>query len=184
MPPATQIKVGQTLIIDGELYKIIRLTHITPGKGNAVVQSDLRNIKTGVKTEKRFRSSENVELAQMLTRTMQFLYESDGVYHFMDTESFEQYELGKDLLGDGTYFLVPETTYTIELHDGTPVGISFPQRLTLKIVQTDPIQKGASGKYKPATTESGLVIQVPLFIGEEEVVINTEDMKYVERAKS
>lgn len=184
MPVATQIKQGQTVIIDGELYKILNLTHITPGKGNAVVQADARSMKSGLKKDFRFRSSENVELADMLTRKMQYLYQGDGVYNFMDQENYEQYELTEDVLSDSLDFLIPEAIYDVDLHEGTPVGLVFPSRMTFKIVETDPAQKGDAGKTKLAKLETGLTVKVPLFLEEGElIVVNTDSKEYVERAK-
>ena len=184
MPAATQIKKGEAILLNGELYKILNLQHITPGKGNAVVQSDLRNVRTGVKTEKRFRSNEDVEVADLIMRKLQFLYETEGVYHFMDVQTFEQYEVGPDVVSDSKDFLVPETVYEVDLYESNPVGIKLPAKMNFKIIETDPAERGEAGKTKPAKLETGLVIQVPLFISSGElVVVNPEKKEYVERAE-
>lgn len=184
MPVATQIKKGEAVILNGELYKILNLQHITPGKGNAVVQADLRNIKTGIKTERRFRSNEDVEVADLIMRKLQYLYESDGVFHFMDVQTFNQYEISRDIVSDATDFLVPETVYQVDLYESNPVGIELPAKMNFKVIETDPPTRGEAGKYKPAKLETGLVIQVPLFIATDEVVVvNPEKKEYVERAE-
>jgi len=183
MTTATQIKVGNVIEVDGELFRVLKIKRITPGKGNAVVQTEIRGVKSGVKTQKRFRSNENVETVAILTRSMQFLYESDGIYHFMDNENFEQYEMSSDLLGEARDFLVTETAYNLEIYESQPIGISLPPRVTVKITKTDPAQKGVAGKTKSAETASGLVIKVPLFVDEgDAVVVNTEKKEYVVRA--
>ena len=184
MTVATQLKRGNIITMDGELYRITKLTHITPGKGNAVVQSDMRNVKTGVKTNKRFRSSEDVETVIVRTRQMQYLYQEGEVFHFMDQETFEQYELNDELLSDAIHYIQPENVYDVTLYEESAIGIELPQKMTLKITETDPAEKGVQGKTKQATLETGLVTKVPLFIEEgESIVINTENGDYIERAK-
>lgn len=184
MTVATQLKKGHFILLNGELYRILKLAHITPGKGNAVVQTDLRNVKTGTKTNKRFRSSEDVESAEVRTRKMQYLYKDGDVYHFMDQESYEQYELNKELLADAINYVLPENNYEVDVYEDTPIGIELPPRITLKITETDPVIKGVQGKTKLATLETGFVVKVPLFIEEgESIVVSTENDEYIERAK-
>jgi elongation factor P len=184
MTVATQLKTGNTIELENNLYLIIKMAHITPGKGNAVVQVDLRNIKTGVKTNKRFRSSENIQTIEIRARKMQYLYQDGDIYHFMDNENYEQVELSKELLADSIYYILPEHNYEVSFHEDTPLGIELPARMTLKITETDPAQKGAQGKTKPATLETGLKVKVPLFIEEGESVIINSEGDYMERAKS
>lgn len=185
MTVATQVKRGNVIKMDGNLFTIIGLTHITPGKGNAVVQAELRNLMTGVKTQKRFRSSEDLETVDVINRSMQFLYSEGDVYHFMDQESFEQYELNPDVLGDAVYYIIPEKNYEVAVYEEKPIGIELPPHSVLKITETDPAIKGVQGKTKPATLETGLTVKVPLFIEEGElIVVNTETNDYIERAKS
>lgn len=184
MTVATQLKSGNTVLIEGNLLKIEKLTHITPGKGNAIVQAILRNVKTGVKTEKRFRSAEDVETVDVFTRHMQYLYSEGDVFHFMDTETFEQYEIKKDFLAEAVYYLIANTTYDIALYENQPIGIDLPPRVILKITETSPAEKGVQGKTKHATLETGLSVTVPLFLNEgENIVVNTSDNSYIERAK-
>ncbi|OVE80872.1 elongation factor P [bacterium K02(2017)] len=184
MTVATQIKLGNVVILDGELYKVIKLTHITPGKGNAVVQTDLRNVKSGVKTNKRFRSSEDVETAEIRTIKMQYLYNEGDTFHFMDQENYQQYELSRDLIAEAIHFIVPENVYEVSTYEEAPMGIVLPTRVAIQVAQTDPAQKGVQGKTKIAKSESGLSVKVPLFIEEgESIVVNTETNEYIERAK-
>lgn len=183
MPAATQIKRGQAILVDGELFKILTLQHVTPGKGNAVVQTELRNLKTGVKFDKRFRSAENVEIAYLETRNLQYLYESGGQLTFMDQESYEQFEIPHDLLGDGVNFLAPDTNYTADFYEGRPVGVTLPSNVVLKVTETAPPQKGDAGKTKVATLENGYALQVPLFIDVgEAILVSTDTGRYLERA--
>lgn len=184
MTVATQIKKGNIIKLGQDLFKIIQLEHITPGKGNAIVQTDLRNVKTGVKTKKRFRSSEDVETVALRTRRMQYLYEDRGIYHFMDQETCEQYELDGDMLAHASHYVVPENVYEVDLYENLPIGIRLPQKMALRIVETAPPQKGVTGKTKAARLETGFEIKVPLFIAEgESVIVNTDTDEYVARAK-
>ncbi|MCP5463778.1 MAG: elongation factor P [Deltaproteobacteria bacterium] len=184
MTVATQLQSGQYITLKGNLYKITNLTHITPGKGNAIVQAEMRDVNSGVKTNTRFRSAEDVETVEVRTRRMQFLYEDSGVFHFMDQETYEQIEVQKDFLADSIYFIQPEQIYDIAMQEEKPLGIDLPARMTFQITETTPPEKGVQGKTKPATLETGLVVKVPLFLEEgERIVINTSSQEYVERAK-
>ena len=184
MTVATKIKKGNIVKLNNELYRIINLMHITPGKGNAIVQADMRNIKTGVKTNKRYRSAEDVETAEVFNRKMQYLYKDGDVYHFMDQENFEQYELSDELLAETAHYIVPEHNYDVMLYEEAPIGVELPINVTLKITETAPGQKGIQGKTKDAILETGFRIQIPLFLEEgERVVVNTDTNEYIERAK-
>ncbi|MBF0107047.1 MAG: elongation factor P [Deltaproteobacteria bacterium] len=183
MTVATKIKKGNIIVLDGELFKVLKLTHITPGKGNAVVQADLRGVKSHVKTNKRFRSSEDIETAEIKTQKMQYLYSENDTYFFMDQENYEQYELGRELIDDAIHYIIPDNIYDVAIYDDAPIGLELPPRVTIKVAETDPSQKGVQGKTKPAKSESGLVVKVPLFIQEgESIVVNTETGEYIERA--
>ena len=182
MTVATQIKTGNAIIIDGNLYKITKLEHITPGKGNAIVQAEMRDMKTGIKTQKRFRSSEDVDVVTLSTRKMEYLYEDQGVYHFIDQEDYQQYELEKDELGNAVNYLITNSIVEVTLYEEQAVDVVVAKNMNLKIIETDPIQKGVQGKMKPATLETGVVIKVPLFVGEGELVkVNTDTNEYIER---
>src|SRR3989339_230011 len=132
MTVATQIKKGEVLKLNNDLYRIIRLDHITPGKGNAIVHADLRSLTTGVKTNRRFRSSEDVESVVVYNRKMQYLYQEAELYHFMDTETFDQYELGKNVLDDAIYYILPDHKYDVMIFEEVPIGIDIPPSVTMK----------------------------------------------------
>lgn len=180
---ATQIRVGHILKFQGDLCRVLKIQHVTPGKGNAVVQTDMRNLRTGTKINNRFRSTENVERVEVFDRKMQFLYNDGEIYHFMDPENYEQLEIKKDLLEEAIPFLKPEGVITISLYEGSPLGISLPARVTLKVSECDPPSKGKQGDLKEAVMENGNRVRVPLFIEEGmEVVVDTESNAYVEKA--
>jgi len=164
-----------------------KATHRTPGNLRAFVQVKMRNVMTGLSTEQRFRSEDDVEKVYLDTKTMQYLYHDAEGYHFMDTESYDQFALADDVLGDTMSFIIPESTVTMDWFEGKPVGIEIPPSVDLKVVDTAPGIKGAtaSAQKKPATLETGLVVQVPSFINEGEVVrIGTESADYLGRATS
>lgn len=183
---ATNIRKGQVLMHNGKIYRVMNMDHVTPGKGRAHVQTKLRSLEDGTQTEVRFRSSDDVERVVLEQKQMQYLYDDGESHHFMDTGSYEQIELTKDLLGDATQYIIPESTITVETHEGRPVGVALPPTVDLKVVETPPGVKDAtaSAQRKPATMETGLVVQVPSFINEGEVLrISTVDGTYMERAK-
>lgn len=183
---ATQIRVGNILIIDGELARVTKTDHITPGKGVACMQVKMKNIKTGQNIERRFRSSEQVERATLEQRDCEYLYKDPSGFHFMNHETYETITLSEDFVGDGKFFLVENMEIQIEYYEETPLGVLLPQTVDLKVVETTPEIKNAtaSDSKKPATLETGLVVNVPAFIKEGEVLkIKTETKEYLERAK-
>jgi elongation factor P len=183
---ATNIRKGNILKLDNELWKVLNMDHVTPGKGRAHVQTKMRKLSDGTQTERRFRSDEDVEKAFLENKEMQYLYGDGEGHHFMNTESYEQVALGADILGNVIKYLVPDSTLSMQLHDGFPVGIDLPPVVTLKVVETPPGVKDAtaSAQRKPATMETGLIVLVPPFINEgERIRVNTEDGSYSERAK-
>ena len=184
---ATQIRKGMVIILDGALYKVHEATHITPGRWKAMIQTKLRSLKDGTITDYRFRSEDRVEQAFLEESEMEFLYKSGDDSVFMNLENFEQIRLSADIIGDGVNYLVPSIVFTIETHEGKPVGIRPPLTVDLKVVKTEPYLKGAtqSASNKPATLETGLVVTVPQFIKEGDIVrVDTREGKYIERAKS
>jgi len=182
MITATQIKIGQILNIDSTLYKVLKVQHITPGKGNAVVQTELRNLKTGNKDNIRFRSAETVAVADVLTRNVNFLYQDGSAYHFMDPLTFEQIEINETILRDVAQFLLPETSITVSTYDGNPVSISIPQKMTFEVIECDPPTKGMAGAFKDAKLANEMTTKVPLFIKVgDKVVINTDTGDYMEK---
>jgi elongation factor P len=184
---ATQIRKGWVIKMNDELFFVLAMDHITPGKGKAFVQTKLRSLKNGRLLDHRFRSADNVEKAVLTTVEMNYLYGSGDEHHFMSNETYEQIMLTKEILGEALDYLVPNSTLKVQMHESTPVGIELPGSVELKVVDTEPGIKGASAQAqsKPATLETGLVVQVPYFINKDEVVrIDTFEGKYVERVKS
>ncbi|MCB1214808.1 MAG: elongation factor P [Deltaproteobacteria bacterium] len=180
---ATQIRVGNILKWNDGLYRVLKTQHVTPGKGNAVMQVEMRNIETGTKINQRFNSSERVEKAEVFDRKVQFLYQDGEIFHFMDPESYEQLEIKQDVLEEAIPFLKPETNLTVSLYEGSPVGISLPARVNLKVTQCDPASKGKAGATKEAVLENGNTVRVPLFIKEgDEIVVDTSTNTYAEKA--
>ena len=183
---ATNIRKGNMLKINNVLYRVLKMDHVTPGKGRAHVQTKLRRLDDGTQTEQRFRSDEDVEKAFLETKQMQYLYNDHTGFHFMDTDTYEQVALSEESIGDATRYLVVESSVMMQWHEAKPLGLDLPSVVTLKVVETPPGVKDAtaSSQRKPATMETGLVVQVPAFIEEgEKLRINTEDGTYAERAK-
>jgi elongation factor P len=184
---ATQIRRGMLIILEGQLYRVLEATHVTPGRWKAMMQTKLRNIKDGTLLNYRFRSEDRVEQAFLEEVEMEFLYKAGEEAVFMNLENYEQIRLSPEVIGDGVYYLVPNIIFTIELYEGRPVAVRPPLTVDLKIVKTEPFMKGAtqSASSKPATLETGLIVTVPQFLNEGDVVrIDTREDKYLERAKT
>ena len=183
---ATQIRKGNVLKINGVLFKVMLMDHVTPGKGRAHVQTKLRSLSDGTQSEMRFRSDEDVEKAFLETKQMQYLYSDQDGYHFMDTETYDQMHLNQDVLGDAMLYLIPDQTVSMQWHEGRALGVELPPVVELKVVETPPGVKDAtaSAQRKPAKMETGLVVQVPAFINEGETLrVSTIDGSYSERVK-
>jgi len=182
------IKVGNILEIDKKLWKVLKTQHTQPGKGGAYLQVELKEIKEGTKTNLRFRSSETVERAILDEKKFQFLYQDDQKFIFMDQITYEQIELGSDLIPDGqSKFLVENENVILQFHNEKAVGIELPENITLKVIETEGVVKGqtAASSYKPATLEKGIKTSVPQFIDiDDKIVISTSDSSYVEKAKN
>lgn len=182
MMNATQIRVGHILKIEGGIFRVLKVQHITPGKGNAQVQADLRNLKTGIKTNMRFRSVEAVDNVKTDERDMVFMYEDGTAYHFMDPESGEQQALSADLLADLLPYVKPEATISVLSHEGTPISIRLPQKMQFTVTACDPPSKGMAGALKDATVDTNASFKVPLFIKPgDTIVIETETGNYLEK---
>jgi len=184
---ATQIRKGMIIKVEGELYKVLETTHITPGKGQALMQTKLRKLADGTLHDYRFRSRDKVEQAYLEEVEMQFLYREGDNFVFMNMETYEQINLSTDVLGDTVNYLIPEVTFTVEMNEGKPVGVNPPLTLELKVVKTAPYLKGAtqSASNKPATLETGITVNVPQFIKEGDVIrIDTRDASYIERVST
>ena len=184
---ATQLRPGMMIIHQGDLYRVTVIKHITPGKGRGMVQTKLKNVKSGVGTEHRFRSEDRIDRASLDTRSMQYLYE-DGDFHiFMDTKTFDQISLTGEEIGDLLSYLLPNQVVQIEFFEEKPVGVNPPTTVDLEVVETEPIIKGAtaSASYKPAKLETGVTLQVPPFIQVgDRVCVDPSEGKYLERSKS
>jgi elongation factor P len=175
---------GMTIDMDGTLYNIVFFQHVKPGKGGAFVRTRLKNLKTGAVKEKTFRAGEKVELAILDKRGMQFLYREGANFIFMDENTYEQLPIAEEEVGETAKFLIDGVTVDISLYEGRVVGVEAPLFVEMEVAETAPGVKGdtASGGSKPATLESGLVVNVPFFIESgNRIKIDTRSGDYVER---
>jgi elongation factor P len=181
---ATQLRNGMILQVDGALFRVMKTQHITPGNWRGMVQTTLRNLQNGSKTEKRFRSTDRVDRVTMDTQEMEYLYADGDHYVFMHPETYEQINISSELLGDSLPYLVPNMRVTLEFFDSKPIGIALPTTVDLRVMETEPVLRGATAtaSMKPATTETGLVVQVPQFVTDGDVVrVDTTEGKYISR---
>jgi elongation factor P len=184
--PATQIRKGMVIVFEGNPCRVIDFRHHTPGNLRAMVQTKMRNLKTGANFEHRFRADDAIEKASMETHELEFLYQGGDTYHFMNIENYDQIELEAEALGDNAQWMVPNMKIIAEYYDGRPIGIELPQSLTFAIVDTSPVMKTATktSSYKPAKLENGVTINVPEFVGTgERVRVNPSTGEYLDRAK-
>ncbi len=182
---ATQLRPGMVIEHEGDLYSVFSVEHRTPGNKRGSMQTRLRNLRNGAIAEHRFRAEDVVDRAHLDEIEYQYMYADGDGYHFMNLENYEQIHLGKDILGETVDYLIPDMNVTVEYHDGRPLGLLLPDTVDLKVVDTEPgIQKAtASSVMKPATLETGLVIQVPPFINAgDKVKVDTSEARYVQRA--
>ena len=183
---ATQLRPGNIIKHAGELFSIHKVEHRTPGNLRAFVQAKMRNLRTGALIEHRFRSEDRVEQAMVDEQEMEYLYKDGADYCFMNTENYEQIHLSREVLGDSALYLIPNVLLKVQMYEGRSVGIELPITVDLLVTETEPGLKGAtvSNVTKPATLETGLVVQVPAFINAgEKIRIDTAEGKYLERAK-
>lgn len=186
MVSTSEFRNGLVMLLEGDLYTIVEFQHVKPGKGGAFVRTRIKNIKTGRVLDKTFRSGDKVEDVRLETKTFQFLYKSDQDYAFMDTSSYDQITLSAEVVGDGHVYMKENLEVEVVYHGDTAIGVNIPNFVDLKIVKTDPGLKGdtVSGATKPATLESGAIVQVPLFLSEGTVIkVDTRTGIYVERVK-
>ncbi len=177
---------GLKIEINGEPFTMVEFQHVKPGKGGAFVRTTLKSLITGSVLDRTFRSGEKVDRPNLEEKAMQFLYESDSEFHFMDNETYEQSFLTQEQLGDAKYYLEENVAVTVLFHNGKPIGVDVPIFVSLAVATTDPGVRGdtASGGTKPAVLTTGLTVQVPLFINEGDVLkIDTRTGKYMERVK-
>ena len=182
---ANRLRKGMLVKMKGDLLRVVETTHLTPGKGHGYVQARFRNIRTTSLHDHKFRSDDSVERAMLDSRRMQFLYADGDVFHFMDTESYEQTHLAKDTLGDTVNFLLADAIITVQMFESEAVGIEVPLTVELAVKETTPSIKGAtaSAQLKPAILETGLIVQVPPFISiGDKIRVNTETGEYQGRA--
>jgi elongation factor P len=183
---ASSVRKGNVLEIDGKLCVVMKAENIHPGKGTPVTHLDMRRIQDGVKITERYRTTDQVERAYLEDKTYNYLYEDDIGFHFMEPETFEQIQVSKDIIGEQSVYLQESMPVSISLHEGVPIAAELPPRVTLEIVEADPVVKGqtASSSYKPAILSNGQRVMVPPHISAgTKVVVSTEDGSYVERAK-
>jgi len=182
---SNDLRTGITIELDGEIWSVVEFMHVKPGKGSAFVRTRLRNIRTGNVRDMTFRAGEKLTRAILDTRLVQYLYESDGLYTFMDQETYDQYTLGRDQLGDDVLYLKEGMELHVRFYQGKVVGVELPNSVVLEIVDTEPGVRGdtAAGGTKPARLETGLVVQVPLFVeAGEKVEVDTRTGQYLGRA--
>tara|TARA_B100001175_G_C19307428_1_gene541243 strand:+ start:205 stop:771 length:567 start_codon:yes stop_codon:yes gene_type:complete len=182
-----EIKVGNILEIDNKLWKVLKTQHTQPGKGGAYIQVELKEIKEGTKMNSRFRSSETVERAILDEKKFQYLYEDNQKFIFMDQLTYDQIELGADLIPENqSKFLVENDDLVIQFYNEKAVGLELPDSITLKVIETEGVVKGqtAASSYKPAILERSIKTTVPQFIDiDDKIVISTSDSSYIEKAK-
>jgi len=182
---ATRLRKGMLIKVGENLLRVLELQHVTPGNLRGFVRVKLRNIRSGALADQKLRSEDEIERATLDQKSMQYLYRDGDAYHFMDTESYEQIALTDEVLGDAMNYMVAESVIEMEFYGSEPVGLELPPTVDLKVVETTPAIKGAtaSAQLKPATLETGLVVQVPPFVNEgDKVRISTETGEYQSRA--
>ena len=179
------IKNGMTILFEDNIYTVLEFSHVKPGKGAAFVQAKLKNLRSGSIVEKRFNSGVKLEKAMIEKKNMQFLYANGDSYTFMDNETYEQLELTTTQLGDDKYYLKDGLDVIISVYQGEVLGVILPEKVELQITATEPAVKGntTNNAMKDATVETGLMVRVPLFIEQGEViVVSTKDGSYASRA--
>ncbi|MCK1386526.1 elongation factor P [Bradyrhizobium sp. 21] len=183
---ASSIRKGNVIEQDGKLYVVVTAENIHPGKGTPVSQIEMRRISDGVKISERYKTTDQVEKATIEERNFTYLYEDADGFHFMNPETYDQVQVSKDVIGDAASYLQESMTVKLSTHDVNVVSIALPQRVTLEVVETEPVTKGqtASSSYKPAILSNGVRTTVPPHIAVgTRIVVMTEDGSYSERAK-
>jgi elongation factor P len=184
MIQATRLRKGMLVKLGNDLFRILDLQHFTPGNKRGFIQARMRNIRTSTLSDQKFRAEEDVERATLDEREMQYLYNDGHHYYFMDTSTYEQVNISSESLGDSVNYLIADAVIRVEFYEAEPVGIELPQTVDLVVKETVPGIKGAtaSAQVKPATLETGLVVQVPPFVNEGDTIrVNTETGEYQAR---
>jgi elongation factor P len=183
---ANDLRPGMIIQHNGDLFSIYKAEHRTPGNLRAFVQAKMRNLRSGAMIDHRFRSTDAVDKINLDEVEMQYLYADGDFFHFMNTANYEQIQLHKDVVGDRAHYMMPDVLLKVEFFEGKPVDIQLPAVVDLKVVETEPGIKGASATNvtKPAKLDTGLVVQVPPFISEGEIIrVDTSEGTYLERGK-
>ncbi|MDX1917368.1 MAG: elongation factor P [Rickettsiaceae bacterium] len=184
---ANSIRLGNILLHENELWIVSKNPeHTKPGKGGAYIQVEMKNLKTGTKLNTRFSSSENVERATLEQKSFQYLYQEDDKLVFMDNETFDQILINQEILGEKLPLLQANMPVQIEFYEETPLNVKLPANIIVEIVETEPVIKGTTvtATYKPAMIEQGIRVMIPPYIEQgQKIVIKTEDLSFVERAK-
>jgi elongation factor P len=180
------LKRGMTLDLDGTLFQVVEFQHVKPGKGGAFVRTKLRNLRTGAVIERTFNAGVNVGLAIVERKEMQFLYRDGNDFVFMDTGTYDQHPVPAAIVGDAASYLTEGSTAIVAMHGGNAIGVELPASVVLRVTKADPGVKGdrVSGALKAATLQTGLVVQVPLFVEEGDLVkVDTRSGEYLTREK-
>lgn len=175
---------GLTIELDGDIYTVVEFQHVKPGKGSAFVRSKLKNLRTGAVTERTFRAGEKVPRAHLERKEMEYLYNGGEEYYLMDLESYEQMALSAAQMGDAVKYLKENEKLNVVMYQDKVIGVELPNTVELKVTATEPGVKGdtAAGGSKPATLETGLVVQVPFFINTGDIIrVDTRSGQYLER---
>jgi len=181
---ATLLRPGMVIQHEGDLFAVHSTEHRTPGNKRGSMQTRMKNLRTGAIIDYRFRAEEFVDRAILDEVEFEYLYKEGDSYHFMNTESYEQMQMNAEELGETIYYLIPNTVVKIEFHDEKAIGVNLPDTMDLKVVQTEPtLQKAtASAVMKPATLETGLVVNVPPFVNDgDKIRVDTSEARYVQR---
>ena len=184
--PATQIRRGMVIVFEGEPCRIMDFRHHTPGNLRAMVQTKMKNLRTGSNFEHRFRAADTIEKASLETHDLEFLYQGGTTYHFMNTENYDQLEMDDEMLGDAAQWMQPGMKIVAEYYEGKPIGIELPNSVELEIVETAPVMKSATktSSFKQAKLENGVTVNIPEFIPSGiRIRVNPNTGEYIDRAK-
>ena len=180
-----KLRKGMPLLIDGEIYIVLEANKHSMGRGDGIIRTRMKNLKTALVRQFTFQASEKVEEASLSIRHVQYLYSEEDFFHFMDLETFEQYTIGPDEMGDGLDYLKGNEEVDLQFHEDRPIGVILPNTVVLQVTETAPAYKGdtVSGSGKPAVLETGLKVTVPFFVENGEMIrVDTRTGEYIERA--
>ena len=183
---ANTMRPGMVIEHDDKQWSVLKIQLLQPGKGGAFIQVEMRDLVTGTKSQDRWRTADTVERLEVRAHDCQFLFKDGDMYTFMDTSTYDQFNLSTELIGEKAGFLQDNMEVAVNFIEGKPVSVNLPQNVTLEVVEADPVVKGqtASSSYKPGMLENGMKVMVPPFIeAGTRIVVNTEECTYVERAK-